>query len=67
MSEKDQNFTDAGDLRPSNLLTYSGPGSIVNTRYDAIMIYHHNYNSSYITDDLNVEKLWEFPQNLILQ
>ena len=39
MSEKDQNFIDAGDLRPNDLLTYSGPGSIVNTRYDAIMIY----------------------------
>ena len=39
MSEKDQNFIDAGDLRPNDLLTYSGPGSIINTRYDAIMIY----------------------------
>ena len=41
MSE--EGMIDAGDLRPSNLLSYSGPGSIVNTKYDAIMIYSCNF------------------------
>ena len=42
MSNDQEEMINAGDLRPSQLLTYSGPGSIVNTRYDAVMIYGCN-------------------------
>ena len=43
MSNDQEEMINAGDLRPSQLLTYSGPGSIVNTRYDAVMIYGCNF------------------------
>ena len=32
MSNDQEEMINAGDLRPSQLLTYSGPGSIVNTK-----------------------------------
>ena len=40
---KDENMIDAGSVRPTQLITNFGPGSIVSMRNDAVMIYGCHY------------------------
>ena len=40
---EDKYLTDAGEVRPSQLITNFGPGSVVNMRHDTVMIYGCNW------------------------
>ena len=36
---EEENFIEAGDMRPSQLITTHGPGAIINMKNDAVMLY----------------------------
>ena len=58
----DSNMIDAGTLRPSQLITNFGPGSIVHMRKDAVMIY-----GCHVWPNKNIDKVYKILHHHLLE